>query len=139
MLGDYVVICVVSFIGAVMTTGALDGAEEHGQGKFSQETFEDTDTGTEEFDEPNDQADFGRIDYQNRQKLKLIDGYINKLWSRRVLMSTLINICLVLSALYNGTVFVYAVIFTCLFHILDKHLDFGIHRLYQAKDYAKHG
>lgn len=100
--------------------------------------FGDTDSQSEEFDDQNDD-EFLKLDAENKKKLFKIDSIINDFWSRRVLMSTCINICLVLSALYNGTVFVIAIICTALFHIIDKHLDFKIHRMYQAKDYAKNG
>lgn len=80
-----------------------------------------------------------RIKRENNRKILRIDSYINKLWSRRVLMSALINISIALTALYNGTIFIVAVILSALFHTVDKCLDYNVHKLHMKKDYAKYG
>jgi hypothetical protein len=94
---------------------------------------------TDEDEQYEQDAEMYRMASANREKIKIIDTYINGLWSKRVFMSTCINICLFSSALYSGVVFIWAVILTALFHIVDKHLDFDIHKLHQKKDYAKYG
>lgn len=90
-----------------------------------------------------DAADEGKqlhaLRESNRKKLRVIDKYIDQLWSKRVLVSAAINACVIGMALYDGMMFVYAVIFSAVFHTLDKYIDYCIHRMYQKKDYARYG
>lgn len=106
---------------------------------FKEEKFADTESASEKYDEGQDEEEYARIHSQNKKRLKALDAYINHLWRKRVFMSTCINIGLLVSALYNGELFIYSVILVCICHIVDKHIDFNIHTLYQAKDYVKNG
>lgn len=80
-----------------------------------------------------------KLKEQNREKMVIIDGYINRLWSKRVWASTFLNISLVCTTLFTGTIFLASVIFTAMMHVWDKYLDYSVHKMYQKKEYARYG
>lgn len=90
-------------------------------------------------EEENEEDQLGRIEFANRARIKIIDDFINKLWSKRVMMKTFINLALVGSALYNGVPFIVCIVLTAIFHIIDANIDFDIHKMHQKKEYAKYG
>lgn len=103
---------------------------------------EDSHHGEEELDGSEihpDDLEYRELKKKLGQGIRKVDGCINDIWTKRVWVSTLLNVSLIGSALYNGFIFVIAIITTAILHVVDKYLDFDIHKLYQEKDYIKNG
>ncbi len=83
--------------------------------------------------------EYTRIQKANKKGLSIIDGIINELWSKRFWTSVFLNVALIGSALYSGSLFIVCVILTGIFHIIDKHTDLKIHRMHQKREYVKYG
>ena len=93
----------------------------------------------EETEEEEQLKTLNKIKEENRKKIVIIDNYINKIWLRRVFVSSMINVCLIGAALFSGMVFIVSIIASGILHVVDKYLDFNVHKLYQKKEYAKYG
>jgi hypothetical protein len=117
----------------------FQGDELKSPGDSGQEKIVKEQESKEESSAFDSDSEYLRIQAANKKGLSIIDGIINELWTRRFWTSVLINIALVGSALYSGSVFIVCVILTGIFHIIDKHTDLKIHSMHQKREYVKYG